>query len=313
MSRDLAIRLYDDFLRKQNKQIYLPQPFHKCCNSCTTTEIRGMIPPHYVCNSSRAVHICGETCEFTDENYVCTLTGLVKTRPLVYAPIYSKSIENKKVYEITRKLPNEKARRRRVIIPSKDKQLNTIRSFIVRILCGKERHQIYAENVDKYKKDVKECIRRKFGCHMPAHAIIVCAHQLYEKKERLMCPPLDAIDESTLRSITHRIYEYNQLISRHSTELSKLCANIEVFTAVMCHNLAVGYSIGNITIVHPEDPFIQHGPEEIQYGLFDGIINNHMSKMSRKIREACLTSSGYVNVKMMFPRRNLNQHHSPDP
>lgn len=266
-----------------------------------------MTPPHYVCNFSRAVHICGETCQFTDENFVCVLTGMVKTRPLVYAPIYSKTTENKKVYEITRRMPNEKARRRRVIIPSKDKQLNAIRLFIVRVLCGKERQQIYAENVRKYIKDVKEAIRRKFGCHMPAHKILVYAHQLYEKKERLMCPPLDSIDEKVLRSVTHRIYEYNQLLSRHSTELCKLCTNIEVFTAVMCHNLSVGYVIGDVTIVHPEDPFIQHGVEEIQYGLFDGIINNHMSKMSRKIREACLTSSGYVNVKMLFPRSNQNQ------
>lgn len=313
MSKAVALRIYDNFMRRQNKQIYLPQPFHRCDTTCKLTEIRGMNPPHYVCNSSRAVHICGDTCEYTDENYVCTLTALVKTAPLVYAPIYSKSVENKKVYDITRKLSGNKSRKRRIIIPSRDKQLYAIRSFIIRLMCGKERIAIYNENVAKYKKDVKETIRRRFGCHVPVHEAIVIAADIFEKKERLMYPPIETIDETTLTSIVHRIYEYNVLLSNYNTELQKLCANIEVFTAVMCHNLSVGYSIGNVVIVHKEDPFICHGPEEIQYGLFDGIINNHMSRLSRKLREVCLTSSGHVNVRMMFPRRDLNYHRMSPP
>lgn len=272
-----------------------------------------MRPPHYVCNSSRAVHICGDKCEYTNIDYVCTLTGLVKEKPLVYAPIFSKNHENKKIYEITRKMSEKKPRRRRIIVPSKDKQLNIIQSFIQRLICSRERHQIHTENVSKYKKDVNEALRRKFGCLIPVHEALVCAHKIYEKKGRLLYPPLESIDTDVLQSITHRIYEYNQIICNHSAELNKMCSNLEVFTAVMCYYLSVGYSIGDVIIVHPEDPFILHGPEEIQYGLFDGIINNHMSRMSRKIREACLTPSGHVNAKMMFRRRHLTQCHTSLP
>jgi len=292
-----ALQLYDAWQRHKGRQIYLPQPNHRCGSGCNLHEIMGM--KCFVCTDTRNVHVCGDACRRRDCFGVCELTGfVVEPQNLVYHPIFSNVDPRSKVHDITCRLPTGRRRtKRRPIILSFNKKVILIKACITKILCGIERHTCYKEELERYERDVRERIRReKRPLLFPTVQVI--AASLYVKRGRLLYPPATALPDLT--KLAERLCRYNELLGTVNSEVHLLCQNLEVFTACMVYKLAVGSVYDDITFISPEEPFIAHTPHESQFSKL-GIQCNAMSRMSRKIQEACLTSNSHVNVRMILP------------
>jgi hypothetical protein len=300
----LAVRLYDEWVVKCGGQVYLPQPFHTCKQGCKLKEIRGLKPPHFVCESSRAVHVCGEDCKYVDRENVCVLTGFVIRPNLVYNPTISKVDPRKRINEISCRLPTGRTgKRRRPAVPTLHKRLDESKACLRMIMFGADRIAVYHREVGRYNKEVLELVKRGFSAPVTFTEVHALAVQVKTRKDRLLCLPAPAFTEPELDALAERICRYADVFSAYNAELASLCANTEVFTACMISKLAVGSVVGGVTLITPEPPFILHAPDEIQFGEFD-ILCSNMAKMSRKMQEASITPNGAINLKMIFPTRS---------
>ncbi len=146
-----VLAIYDDMCRAKGKPVCLPQPFHTCTPMCKLIEIPRSKPPHFVCEWSRNIHVCGEKCTMGEmqrgrEGFVCPLTRFVlPDRVYEHYTTISKSDSRKRTGDHHIKMASGQKRRRRSssITESKDKLVITVKKTLLAIMTGPERRGIY--------------------------------------------------------------------------------------------------------------------------------------------------------------------------
>lgn len=302
MSEARAIELYDAWVLKKGDKVYLPQPFHKCSESCKLIEVRGFTPPHYVCTSSRKVHVCGERCAYTDRNNVCVLTALVKSRALEYNPTVSAKNPRVMINELGCYMKGTKRRERRATVPTEQRRVSQVRAHITEVMCGQRRWKMYRTSVDRYRSELEARLRKQIGATTTMDEIHGIAYDLAATKGRTLIEPLMTLDDAYLTKLAYDIVRYADKIMTLSPILKHLCSNIGVFTAMIMRKLCTGWDLDGVPFVVAEEPFISHAPADTQYGEFPHIVNGQISRLALRLQAECLTKSGKPKLTMRFTR-----------
>lgn len=301
--RALAVRLYDEWVRRKGGQVFLPHP-HRCEeNKCKLIEIKGFIPPHFVCEFSRGVHVCGAECDRRDPSGVCVLTGFHNPNPdLQYNPTTSRVNPRVTLNEISVRLPEGRSgKKRRTTTVSPQRRLSQIKTCFEMIMWGKERKDIVRRERDRFNREVCDMIRRRTGGVIPFSETHQAVVEMARKKGMLLNPPAPVLDDTVVTKVCTHIAAYADMFSEVCPELKAACKKPDPFTATMISFFAKGFTLGSVVMITPISFFSKFAPGDIQYGDFPTIKCSEMAKITRLMQFASITKHGHVNMKLKLP------------
>lgn len=321
-----ALATYTEWLRRQNKPVYRPQPLHRCrgdtIHACRLVEV---MPTVFVCETSLAVHECGEKCRegvHTVDGDVCRLTGVAL--PIhKYVLTIRPSKDNSRVMTGTNYIRMGKKGKR----SGKQKRRTSTTSGRVRIhqslaafMTGADRVAMYAAQLNRFRADMLKIMRSVMTNGLVDHVTAnTRGTALHHRIGALLNPPLPDEHLGMMESLAGSFAEYYERISPHISGRN-VPKTIPVFVACLSTMLSVGYTIGTTVIVPKLQIFEYYAPTEvgspaccsllrlfltptisqIQYGDFPDVTCQNMSSYLRAFRRACVTQKGAVRFTMIY-------------
>lgn len=275
-------------------------------------------PPHFVCDVSLNVHICGNDCRYgvalpRAEGYVCRLTGRVL--PYVDMLRSVQSVDGEKNAHSNNRVKGatystmgtsekkQTAKKQRSASCDKGKHIVEYINILTSVLKGSERITMYNAQVARYEKDKAKLLKEL------EHASVEEKHsrmQLLDAKyTTFLNKPAYELDNSRITQFANILYNYSRRIEPYLDK--KIHAKVvSTYAAFMTQKLAKGYTIDDVNIIPCIEEFQRHVPASIQYSGFHMIASKNISAFSRAFRRACVTSDMTVRYPMVLDKTEFD-------
>lgn len=294
----------------------VPQPFHTCFEECHLVPVPASAlsvdTQVFVCTRTLNIHTHSDACREAlpgGEGYVCKLTGYIlgNERVLVRGPQRDSKCESKlKTNDHWTSTRTYKRRRTSSVsrVPSVVDCERVATECLRTIFLSDERKDMYAMNVERFKRDSKKAVRKMMastGGHM--HYAPVC-RAIHVKQVamgmHLNAPPDSELTPGYYGSISKALVAYFFRI-KGFCGFDVTIKTIKVFTLFMASRLSSGMLIQNTVIIRQHAYFNTYGLTELQHGKFTqtGVRCIDMTTMSKRYKRGC-QSAGAVRPECIF-------------
>jgi len=323
-----VMQQYNEWCRRSGLRIFGKLEAHVCTNACMFWEytvkrrVNKTIKPKtltFVCKYSRVVHHCGDKCAHTmlskhREGYVCALTGFqVANGPhITYVSL------SKDTFSSSRLIGNNYVRmgkKTKVKVKSEGTNMKNgvsvnvlsmqhkkmpyvkiIKSTVSAIMTGKDRHVQYANNTERFLKEISSIARKKNSAGLEFVYINAAITSTLNTFQHLLRKPV-RINDHRLLLVATAIIQYWEKFACYIHFSAK---TIITFTAVCISKLRSGHMIGEITIFPMSSWVARHAPADIQFGGISGIQCRNMSILWRKMQEKIISPTTNVPMRAML-------------